>query len=485
MVKQVKQMLILGGGLAGLGAGCLLTRSGIGVDVFESEAVVGGISKTVEHNGFRFDLGGHRFFTRNARIDAFVKDLMGEELITVPRKSAIFLRGRYFDYPLKPLNAVFGMGVLTTLGLLGSYGSERVKRLIRKPEPVSLEDWVVAYFGRAMFDIYFKEYSEKVWGIDCGRISAEWAAQRIRGLSLSKAVANAFFRPAGKDTPSLVDQFYYPRLGIGRLAERLREEIGQSGKVHVNMPVKRICHSGLMIDNIVVEDGAGERRISGAEFISSIPIPKLIFMLDPLPPGDVLSSAQKLRFRDLVTVTLMIDRPRVTDVTWMYIPERTIPFGRLHEPTNWSKDMAPEGKTLLVLEFFSFQGDEVWTASDETLVRMSTEQLELLGIIRRHEVIDSIVVRVPKAYPLFDLGYQNYLGKLTDYLAGFKNLQIVGRPGMFKYYNMDHAIESGIAAAEKIMRRLSVSSSESRILSCQYRETANSRGGSVSPEAIS
>jgi protoporphyrinogen oxidase len=447
------RILILGGGLTGLSAGYVLSEAGFAVTVFERDPVVGGISKTIKHHGFRFDLGGHRFFTTNARINEFVQKLMAGELILVPRRSKILLRGKYFDYPLKPMNALFGMGVATTFRILVDYGIERIKRLLRDPKAESLEDWVIAHFGRTMFDIYFKEYSEKVWGIACHAISAEWVAQRIRGLSLSKAVANAFFKLSGKDVPSLVDEFSYPRLGIGRIPERLREGIEKSGRVLTNTRVERISHSKGRIASVTVREDGTTRAEYGSEFVSSMPVTALVSMLDPAPPEDVLAAAAKLKFRDLVIVTLMIARERVTDQTWIYIPEKKIPFGRLHEPTNWSEDMAPKGKTLLVLEFFSFQGDEIWNAADEALVSLSVEHLERLGFIKRDELIDSSVVRAPKAYPLFEVGYEKHFNVVVDYLAGFENLHIAGRVGMFKYYNMDHAIESGMDAAERIMAR--------------------------------
>ena len=424
------------------------------VAVFERDSTVGGVSKTIEHNGFRFDLGGHRFFTKDAQINAFVKDLMGSELIMVPRKSKIFMRGNYFDYPLKPLNAVFGMGIPVTLRILADYGIERIKRFVREPAAVSLEDWVVANFGRTMFNIYFKEYSEKVWGIACNRISAEWVAQRIKGLSLSKAVTNAFFKPKGKDIPSLVDEFYYPRLGIGRISEKLKEGIEQNGMVFTDARVERINYSDSTIESVQVTERGHTRLVRGREFISSIPITNLVRLLDPSPPETVLSAASKLGFRDLVIVAVMIDRKRVTDQTWIYIPEKNIPFGRIHEPTNWSEKMAPDGKTLLVAEFFSFRGDSVWNASDQTLTGITVQNLERLGYIRASEVLDSAVQRVPKAYPLFEIGYDRFVDEIYDYLSRFKNLHVAGRVGMFKYYNMDHAIESGMSAAEMILGRI-------------------------------
>ena len=457
LTDRKEKILILGGGLTGLAAGYVPSKAGLSVTVFEHDQTVGGISKTIEHDGFRFDIGPHRFFTKDPRLEAFVKDLMGDELITVPRKTKIFIRGKYFDYPLEPVNAVFGMGLFTTLKILGDYGLERIKRLFREPELISLEDWVVANFGRTLFDIYFKEYSEKVWGISCSAISAEWVARRIKGLSLSSAVANAFFKIKGKEIPSLVDEFLYPRLGIGRLSDKLAEGIERSGAVYTNLGVERISRTGYSVDSITVKDGDGSRIYGGAIFISSIPITKLITMLDPPPPAEILAAASSLKFRDLVTVTLMIDRPRVTDLTWIYIPEKNIPIGRLHEPTNWSTEMAPEGKTLLVAEFFSFQGDAVWNSSDDDLTRTAVESLERLGYIKGREVLESVVLRVPQAYPLFEIGYEKHLDVMYDYVAQFTNLHIAGRAGQFKYYNMDHAIDSGMKTADKIIRQSTVS----------------------------
>jgi protoporphyrinogen oxidase len=453
VAEQKEITIILGGGLTGLSAGYMLARAGRTVSVFERDSIVGGISQTVEHHGFRFDLGPHRFFTKEERIEAFVRELMGDELIVVPRKTEIFIRGKYFDYPLEPVNAVFGMGVFMTLRILLDYGVERIKRLVREPEAVSLEDWVVAHFGRTLFDIYFKQYSEKVWGIGCGSISAEWVARRIRGLSLSKAVMNAFFKNISRDVPSLVSQFLYPRLGIGRIAERLGEEIERSGGIiSTETSVERINHIGTRVGRVVVRSRDGLHTECGADFVSSIPVTKLVDLLDPTPPPDVLAARASLKFRDLVVVAVLIDRPRVTNQTWIYIPEKNIPIGRIHEPTNWSVQMAPQGKTLLVTEFFCFEGDAVWSQPDDRLAAIAVDSLERLGYIRGQEVIESIVKRVPKAYPLFDIGYRKHLEVVYDYLARFENLRIAGRAGMFKYYNMDHAIGSGIASAEAILQ---------------------------------
>ncbi len=445
------EAVILGGGLTGLSAGYVLSGAGLGVKVFESDSIVGGLSRTIEEKGFRFDLGGHRFFTKDEKINDFVRELMGDELISVPRASKIFMRGKYFDYPLKPLNAMFGLGLPVTLRILADYGLEKARNLVKKSEAVSLEDWVVNQFGRTMFNIYFKGYSEKVWGIGCDRISAEWVERRITGLSLAKAVKNAFFKFSGKDVPSLVDRFMYPRLGIGRLSDRMKEEIDRVNYVHTGAAVERINHDGYKVKSVVVRKDNRTVTVPGRYFISSLPLTALVRSLDPSPPEAVLEAAARLKFRDLVVVAVMLNKKRATDQTWIYIPEQKIPFGRIHEPTNWSEDMAPAGKTLMVMEFFSFRGDEIWSAADETLTSMTAENLERLGFIKGSDVISSRVVRVPNAYPMFDVGYGKRCDEILAYLRGFENLYMAGRCGMFRYYNMDHAIESGIEAAEAVI----------------------------------
>jgi protoporphyrinogen oxidase len=449
--RSKKDTIILGGGLSGLSSGYVLTKAGFKVGVYERDAVVGGLSKTIERNGFRFDLGGHRFFTADEKINAFVRDLMGNELISVRRSSKIYLRGKYFDYPLRPLNAMFGLGILNTARTLADYVWETGRRTIRDKEIISLEDWVVANFGRTMFNIYFKEYSEKVWGIDCSRISATWVAHRIKGLSLAKAVKHAFSNVSGRDLATLTDRFLYPTLGIGRLSDRLKDEIEKSSDVFTGTSVESINHRGFKVDSISVRDRVRMRTVPAEEFISSIPVTKLIRMLNPPPPPPVLETAAKLRFRDLVIVAIMVDRERITDQTWIYIPEKKIPFGRIHEPTNWSPAMAPPGKSLLVTEFFSFKGDALWSMGDNMIADLAADNLVRLGFISRREVLDNVIVRVPKAYPLFEVGYRKHTDELHDYLGRFSNLHITGRNGMFRYHNMDVAIQSGMEAAEKLV----------------------------------
>ena len=450
-----KETLIFGAGLAGLAAGYALTRSGRDTLVLESNEGVGGLARTEEHHGFRFDLGGHRFITNQPNIENLVRDLLQDEMLSVRRSSKILLREKYFDYPLKPMNAFVGLGLPTTLGILFDYGAQQLKGRFAERRMVSLEDWVVRHYGRRLFDIFFKQYSEKIWGIDCSRICMEWVEQRIQGLSLKQAIQNAVFKSARPGQRTLANQFVYPSLGIGRIAERLAETIAADNEIHTGSRIVRLNHSDDRIKNVVVRNGEQTRGYSGAHFISSIPITTLVQLLHPLPPADVLEAASRLQYRDLVLVTIMLKRERVTDQTWIYIPEPHIRFGRIHEPTNWSARMAPAGKTLLVTEHFCFRGDATWSASDEALTEGTVADLVRLGLIQRHEVIGSVVVRIPRAYPLFELGYRQHHDRIAEYLGRFGNLDLIGRAGKFKYYNMDHAIESGLAVAARLVERLS------------------------------
>ncbi len=453
MSNPSNEILILGGGLTGLSAGYVLAKAGLKVRVFESDAVVGGLSKTILKDGFRFDLGGHRFFTQNEKINKFVIDLMDGELLPVHRTSKIYMRNKFFDYPLKPFNAMFGLGIPTTLKIMANYGVEKIKRFVNETDDVSLEDWVVGNFGRTMFNLYFKEYSEKVWGIECDKICKEWVAQRIKGLSLWVALKNAFFKFSGREVSTLVDKFLYPPLGIGRISDKLKKGIEEENSVLTNTRVTRVNHEDFVVKNLVAKNCGQMYDVKGSEFISSIPLTNLIQMLTPPPPDNIIEAASHLKYRDIVIVTVMLNRERVTDLTWLYLPEQDMPLGRIHEPKNWSLDMSPEGKTHIVCEYFCSRGDKVWNSDDEELTSTTVKYLERLGFIKGDDVIGSCIVRVPHAYPLFEMGYKEYYLKILNYLQNFKNLYIIGRSGLFKYYNMDHTIECGIEIAENIIEK--------------------------------
>jgi protoporphyrinogen oxidase len=448
-----EDVVILGAGLAGLSAGHALAEAGLRAALVEAGATVGGMSRTEIRDGYRFDLGGHRFFTTDGNIKDFVNELMGAEMLTVPRKSRIYLRNKYFEYPLKPLNALFGLGWAVTAKILIDYGLQRLKGALKKGPDISLEDRVVSDFGRTLFNLYFKEYSEKVWGLTCDRISSEWVTQRIKGLSLGVAVKNALFKVWGSDLPTLADHFSYPSGGIGRIAERLLEDMGSRAALFPETRVTGIHHRDFRVERVEARNHHGTVSLTGGEYISTIPLSSLVRMIRPEPPEEVTAAASQLRYRDLVVVAIPVSRERVTDLTWLYFPERDIPFGRLHEPKNWSPLMAGEGKTVLVVEYFCFAGDDVWTADDEDLTGTTVAHLEKLGLIDGRTAGKGCVIRVPKAYPLFEVGYETHVRAITDYLDRFRNLHTVGRGGLFRYYNMDHAIKSGLEAARRILAK--------------------------------
>ena len=448
------EVVICGGGLAGLAAGYALAGAGREVAVFERDAEVGGLARTVAHRGQRFDLGGHRLLTDSARVCDLVREVVHEPLLQVPRSSKILLRGRYVEYPLRPLNAVCGFGPLASLRALGGYLAAQLAHRAR-PKPLrSLEDWVVRHYGRPLFEMFFKPYSEKVWGLECGQISADWVAQRIQGLTLGTAIRRALLRAAGGGLRTLTSGVLYPAHGIGSIAGGLRAAIAaQRGRVHTRSPITRIVHHAGRIGHVVVRRGERSESCQAKEFISSLPLPVLARLLSPAPPPAVLAAAARLRYRDLLLVAVRLARERATDQTWIYVPGRETAFGRLHEPKNWSPQMGARGETLLVAEHFCSRTEALWQTDDGTLVGRCIDELAGLGLIARSEALDGVVVRVPYAYPAFEVGYEQASAAVTDYLTRFANLQVIGRTGAFRYYNMDHAIESGLQAADAVLAR--------------------------------
>lgn len=451
--RQFKDVVILGGGPSGLSAGYMLSEAGSNVLIIERQTRVGGLARTIEYHGFRFDLGGHRFITDNKQLDALVREILGDDLLVVERSSKILLNGKFYDYPLSIRNALSRLGLGTSTRLVADYLWEQIRKHFIKSPIISLEDWVVRHFGRSLFNLFFKDYSEKVWGVPCDRIAKEWVAKRIKGLSLGVAIRGAFARAESRCQRTLANQFLYPRLGIGQICDNLQKRIDRSGQVMTDASVIGINHENNRVESVTVKDDNGVLEYTGCEFISSIPLPTLVQLLNPRPPAEILQAAASLRFRDLVVVTVMLDRERVTDQTWMYIPDRAVPFGRIHEPKNWSTHMAPDGKTHLVVEYYCFSGDDIWSATDTVLAQRTVSELSRMGFITPGEVHECITLRIPKAYPLFEVDYIQKQTCIVEYLDRFSNLELVGRGGQFEYYNTDHAMESGIAAAETILSR--------------------------------
>ncbi|MGH2460599.1 MAG: FAD-dependent oxidoreductase [Chloroflexota bacterium] len=452
MPRRPGTAIVLGGGPAGMTTGLALSRAGWVVEVFEKAPIVGGLARTELRDGFRFDIGGHRWFTKKDELNYFLVELLGDELLMVDRTSRIFFDGKYVDYPLRIGNVLTRIGPVTSVRAAGDFLISMAAQRVSRKEIASMEDAYVAQFGQTLYELFFRRYSEKVWGRLCSELSGDWVAQRSRGLSLFTAVRDAI-RPTEGKVESLVERFMYPRLGYGRITERMAQEIeAAGGKVHLGEQAIRARHDGAEITGITVSDGARERTVDGDAFVSSIPMTELAQILDPSVDRSVQSAIRTLTYRDLITVNVMLDRQQVTNDTWIYVHDPTVKFARLHEPRNWSPDMVPEGKTSLVLEYFCDAGDPLWQRSDADLCALAVEELaKKLHFITPNEVIGAFALRSRDAYPRYNLGYQDAVGTIKNCLRSFHNLSIVGRGGTFKYFNADHAIETGLLAARGIL----------------------------------
>jgi protoporphyrinogen oxidase len=445
--KTQQPVVILGAGPAGLTAAYELAKHGIPSTVVEKDSVVGGISRTTEYKGYLFDIGGHRFFTKVGAVEEMWREVLGEEFLTRPRLSRIFYRRKFFRYPLEPLNALFGLGIFESLRCGASYLWARMAPV--RPED-SFEAWVTNRFGRRLFKIFFESYTEKVWGMSCRKIRAEWAAQRIKGLSLMSLVRNAFASDRGdKSIKTLIHEFQYPRRGPGMMWERTRDLVEKAGsRVVLNAPVEKIFWRPGRITGVQ----AGGAVYEGAQFVSSLPIRELIGRLDPPAPPELQRAAAHFQYRDFLTVALIVQAPNLFPDNWIYIHEPGVKVGRIQNFKNWSPEMVPDPATsCLGLEYFCFEGDGLWSMPDADIVALGRQELAALGLAKAEDIVDGCVVRMPKAYPVYDEHYQKGVDAIREFLADVPNLQLVGRNGMHRYNNQDHSMLTAMLAARNIL----------------------------------
>ena len=448
--KQDKKVIIIGGGPAGLTAAYELNKHGIRSEVFEKDNIVGGISRTVNYKGYRFDIGGHRFFTKVKVVQDMWDEVLQNEFLLRGRLSRIYYKRKFFSYPFEVKNAVFGLGVFNSMTIVLSYLKAQIFPI--KPEN-TFEHWITNRFGYRLYKIFFKTYTEKVWGIPCSQISSEWAAQRIRGLSLFSALKNALLKQpaANKDViKTLINSFHYPKMGPGMMWEKVRDLVEQGlSTVHMNSGVDKIYWEDGKIVSIFSEN---TKSVQGTDFISSMPIRELIAKLDPAAPKDIIEASQKLNYRDFITVALIIDKEDIFKDNWIYIHDPAVNVGRIQNFKNWSPFMVPDPKkTCLGLEYFCFEDDNFWSMSDEKLIELAKEELQLLGFATKSQISDGTVVRMPKAYPVYDDEYKAALNTVKGFLANICNIQLVGRNGMHKYNNQDHSMLTSILAVRNIL----------------------------------
>jgi protoporphyrinogen oxidase len=457
-MSKIFKAVIVGAGPAGLTAAYELSKQNQPVVVLESDPeYVGGISRTVNYKGFRFDIGGHRFFSKSREVEELWTAVGGQDMLDRPRSSRIYYRGQFFTYSLKPFEALSKLGLLESVRCVLSFLKAR---LHPTPNPKTFEDWVVNQFGERLFRIFFKTYTEKVWGMSCQEISADWAAQRIKGLSLGSAIKHAFLswhKPKDRKqlVKTLIDTFRYPRLGPGMMWEAFAQKIrGFGGEVLLG---RRVVDCRFDADRelwvVTTRDREGHtEEFLGEHMVSSMPVRELIAQLKPPLPEDAIRAAQSLRYRDFLTVGLIVrDQGRFTD-NWIYIHDPSVQVGRVQNYKSWSPEMVPDPAfSSYGLEYFCFEGDRLWSAPDAELIALAKKEIKRIDLADPADVVDGCVIRQRKAYPVYDDSYQQHMDTIRRVLERtFPTLHLVGRNGMHKYNNQDHAMMTALLTAKNI-----------------------------------
>ncbi len=457
--NEAVDVAIIGAGPAGLTAGYLLTKAGLSVTIIERDArYVGGISRTVEHEGYRFDIGGHRFFSKSQQVVDLWNEILPDDFIQRPRMSRIYYEGKFYSYPLRAFEALWNLGIWRSSLCMASFAKAK---LLPRKEVKSFEDWTTNQFGFKLYSIFFKTYTEKVWGMPCDEMSADWAAQRIKGLSLWSAVTDGLRRSLGLNkrpndgmaTKTLLETFRYPRLGPGMMWEAARDKIvAAGGDIRMAHSLKQLAADGQGGWRMTATGPAGDTAIMARHVISSAPMRELAARLHPLPATSL--QANELKYRDFLTVALKVraDQDMFPD-NWIYIHDSQVKVGRIQNFRSWSPEMVPdEGVACVGLEYFCFEGDGLWSMADADLVALATREMAILGLVSAEQVIGGVVVRQEKAYPVYDEAYAANVAAMREELeALYPTLHLVGRNGMHRYNNQDHAMMTAMLTVENIV----------------------------------
>ena len=446
-----KSVAILGAGPAGLAVGHELSQNGVDVNVMDRNPFVGGLCVTIEDDGYKFDIGGHRWFTKNEDLNNWFRRLMEGEIVMVDRISRVFHKGIFYNYPIEFGDVIRKSDPITIIQAGFSFMFMSIRQAIAPKKIKHIKDAYMVQFGKKLYQMFFEQYTEKVWGLPCEEISADWANQRTKGLSIWSLVANQLLKPRDKAV-SLIEQFMYPRDGYVRIPERMAEDIqSEGGEIHLDSNVNRIIYHGP--HDFEVFFGDQGKSVRSDAIVSTIPLGTLAQIIEPKCDPEVVEAARGLKFRDLITVNMRLKKKQVTNDTWLYVQDREVIFGRIHEPKNWSKAMVPDDEhTSLVLECFCTRGDEIWSMDDTAIAERCVDDLvERLKFIDRSEVVGWQVVRTVQAYPVYDLEYQNKIQKVMDYLQTMKGVFVVGRGGSFRYNNADHSVEMGLMLGRRLL----------------------------------
>lgn len=443
------RVAVIGAGPAGITAAHQLARGGAEVEVYEASGHVGGLSRTFELWGQKVDLGPHRFFSTDARVNGLWREVLGEDHRLVDRLTRIYYGGRFFAYPLQAGNALWNMGLGRATACLASYLKEKFRPSFRGgDDEQTFESWVVGRFGRRLFEMFFKSYSEKLWGIGCDELDADFAAQRIKKFSLGEAVKSALGLN-GTQHKTLVDQFAYPTGGSGMIYERMAGGVERhGGRVHLNSRVRRLVHERGVVRGLELADGTYERF---DQVISTMPLTHLVRGLGELP-GNVAEAVGNLKFRNTILVYLHVDGTQLFRDQWLYIHAPELGTGRITNFRNWVPELYGKAKTsILALEYWCYEEDAVWQEADARLIARGSEELGATGLLGGARVLEGHVVRIPRCYPVYARGYRKHLNPVIAHLRKFQGLQAIGRYGSFKYNNQDHSILMGMLAAENIL----------------------------------
>ena len=448
-----KKIAIIGAGPAGLTAAYLLGKANQEVTVFEKDPqYVGGISRTETYKGYSFDIGGHRFFSKSKEVEDFWTEILSDEMLERPRSSRIYYNHKFFAYPLAAFEALRKLGIIQSTLCVLSYLKAKVFPI---KDPKNFEDWVTNQFGKRLFNIFFKTYTEKVWGVPCNEISADWAAQRIKGLSLSSAIWNALFKPkasSGNDNviKTLIDSFRYPKKGPGMMWERCVEKSKALGvKIEMNTSVEEIYFAN---NQWGVKTSNGN-TLQGFDYVlSSAPMRELVASVHPKFPEKAFNASQQLKYRDFITVVLICKDEDAFSDNWIYIHDPNVKVGRIQNFKSWSPYMVPDASMACYgLEYFCFEGDRLWTSKNEDLINLGKKEIEEIGLTKGVNVVDGYVVRQPKAYPVYDHSYKENVDAVREALKNYPGLYLVGRNGMHKYNNQDHSMMTAMLAAKNII----------------------------------
>lgn len=448
--------LIIGAGPAGLACAMELCRAGQTATVIEKDESIGGLAKTLTiQDGdatFLTDIGPHRFFSKNKYLYDFIEDLLAEEWRAVPRYTRQFIDGKFFNYPVNAMQVVKNIGMLKSMRMGFDYFWAVMKYKVFRAKISTFEDYVVAHFGRALAEFSMINYTEKIWGIPAATIHPDWARQRIKGLNLLSVLKNALFLGKGKNPKSLVDEFYYPQFGTGRIYEAIVERLRAKGNaIHTNSHPTKVRHDGKRITEVELSMNGETRVVKPKTLVESVPLTSFLELLDPAPPAEVMEASKALRWRSQIYLFLTLDKPRITKDNWIYFPNKEIPFGRVSEMKNFSDEMSPKDKTSLFIEFFVFETDAIWTKSKEEIFEEVLPYFETWGFFTRDEVRSTYLIKRSHVYPVYDMTYESNVNTIKAYLDKLENLVYIGRPGRFRYTNQDHSLEMGILASKTVM----------------------------------